>query len=211
MFGVSSGLLVLLLLFHGGCSEGVKDGEKVDIVCDPKIADQTVWWFRLMDKETMEFIAAFSAIRLKGELDSRYSHSKMKDKTLTLKAFKKEDSGFYSCMTIKNNQLFFGQVTKVQGIQEVKPPTARTTLVKPTVKTTPCESKNNASNLAHHLGCELMILIPLAAGSGLLLILLIITFIYCNRIRTRRCPHHHKRQPRNRPAGHRPLPHQPDF
>ncbi|KAG7229562.1 hypothetical protein INR49_012577 [Caranx melampygus] len=50
------------------------------------------------------------------------------------------------------------------------------------------------------LFCSTAILGPLAGGCGLLLLLLIITTVYCNHTRTRRCPHHYKRKPRTAPA-----------
>ncbi|XP_036444852.1 T-cell surface glycoprotein CD8 alpha chain isoform X4 [Colossoma macropomum] len=184
MFGLPTGPLLLLFLFHGACSETMKEGEDKDIPCDPK-SSGTVWWFRLINNAQLEFIASFSSSGDKkvGDLGSKFDHQKMKSsKILTLKGFKKEtDSGSYSCATINNNKLLFGSVTSLRG-------TPGTTL-----------------------GCELVILISLAAGNGLLLILLIITILYCNRMRTRQCPHHYKRDSQSKPAGHRPLSHQTEL
>ncbi|XP_036444847.1 T-cell surface glycoprotein CD8 beta chain-like [Colossoma macropomum] len=222
MFGFSTGLLLLLFLSNGAYSETMKEGEDKDIPCDPK-SSGTVWWFRLINNTQSEFIASFSSSGDKkvGDLGSKFDHQKMKSsKILTLKGFKKEtDSGSYSCATINNNKLLFGSVTSLQGTPDPKPetkvvPTTRATPEHFTTKSTvSCKPKDQERKpvRAVTLGCELVILIPLAAGSGLLLILLIITILYCNHIRTRRCPHHYKRHPRNKPAGHRPLPHQPEF
>ncbi|KAK6321018.1 hypothetical protein J4Q44_G00079940 [Coregonus suidteri] len=44
--------------------------------------------------------------------------------------------------------------------------------------------------------CDMIVWDPLAAGCGFLFLLLIITVCHCNRIRTKRCPHHYKRQQR---------------
>ncbi|XP_017569058.1 uncharacterized protein LOC108436849 isoform X1 [Pygocentrus nattereri] len=223
MFGFSTGLLLLLFLFNGACSEVLKEGEDKDISCDPSSSGQTVWWFRLKNNSVLEFIASFtsSGDKKAGDMDSKFDPQKMKSsKRLTLKGFKKEtDSGSYSCASINNNKLNFGSVTSLQGTPDPKPETkvVATTRETPerftTKRTVPCEPKNQGRKpvSAVTLGCELVILIPLAAGSGLLLILLIITILYCNHMRTRRCPHHYKRHPRNKPAGHRPLPHQSEF
>uniref|UniRef100_A0A3B4EIL6 Ig-like domain-containing protein n=1 Tax=Pygocentrus nattereri TaxID=42514 RepID=A0A3B4EIL6_PYGNA len=123
---------------------------------------QTVWWFRLKNNSVLEFIASFtsSGDKKAGDMDSKFDPQKMKSsKRLTLKGFKKEtDSGSYSCASINNNKLNFGPVTSLQGTPGDEKPVSAVTL-----------------------GCELVILIPLAAGSGLLLILLIITILYCNR------------------------------
>ncbi|KAL7844136.1 hypothetical protein SRHO_G00226750 [Serrasalmus rhombeus] len=154
-------------------------------------------------------------------MDSKFNPQKMKSsKRLTLKGFKKEmDSGSYSCATITNNKLYFGPVTSLQGTPDPKPETkvVATTRETPehftTKSTVFCEHKDQVRKpvSAVTLGCELVILIPLAAGSGLLLILLIITILYCNRTRTRRCPHHYKRHSQNKPAGQRPPSHQTEL
>ncbi|KAK6321000.1 hypothetical protein J4Q44_G00079760 [Coregonus suidteri] len=45
--------------------------------------------------------------------------------------------------------------------------------------------------------CDLIVWAPLAAGCGFLFLLLIITVCHCNRIRTKRCPHHYKKTAEN--------------
>ncbi|KAL6469856.1 hypothetical protein MHYP_G00209750 [Metynnis hypsauchen] len=223
MFGFSTGLLLLLFLIHGACSEELKEGEDKDIPCDPSSSGPTVWWFRLIKNTQLEFIASFNSSGDKkvGDIDSKYDYQKMKSsKSLTLKSFKKKtDSGYYSCVTLNNNKLHFGRVTSLQGTPDPEPETKVVTTTRATPEhfttksTASCEPKNQVRKpfSAVTLGCELVILIPLAAGSGLLLILLIITILYCNRIRTRRCPHHYKRYSQNKPAGHRPPSNQTEL
>ncbi|KAL6469858.1 hypothetical protein MHYP_G00209770 [Metynnis hypsauchen] len=223
MFGFSTGLLLLLFLFNGACSEVLKEDEDKEISCDPSSSGNTVWWFRLIKNTQLEFIASFTSSGEKkvGDMESKFNSQNMKSsKRLTLKSFKKKtDSGYYSCATINSNKLHFGRVTSLQGTPDPEPETKVVTTTRATPEhfttksTASCEPKNQVRKpfSAVTLGCELVILIPLAAGSGLLLILLIITILYCNHIRTRRCPHHYKRHPRNKPAGHRPLPHQSEF
>ncbi|XP_036444850.1 T-cell surface glycoprotein CD8 alpha chain isoform X2 [Colossoma macropomum] len=210
MFGLPTGPLLLLFLFHGACSETMKEGEDKDIPCDPK-SSGTVWWFRLINNAQLEFIASFSSSGDKkvGDLGSKFDHQKMKSsKILTLKGFKKEtDSGSYSCATINNNKLLFGSVTSLRGTPDPKPETT----VVPTTRATPEHFTTKSTESWTTLGCELVILISLAAGNGLLLILLIITILYCNRMRTRQCPHHYKRDSQSKPAGHRPLSHQTEL
>ncbi|KAM6980665.1 T-cell surface glycoprotein CD8 alpha chain [Aplochiton taeniatus] len=89
----------------------------------------------------------------------------MAKNTLIINPFNKEkDSGAYSCASLNNNMLYFGEVTRLHA--------------KPVAKE----------------ACDPRMWGPLASGCGLLFLLLIVTICYCNRIRTRRCPHHYKRQ-----------------
>ncbi|XP_066502638.1 T-cell surface glycoprotein CD8 alpha chain [Hoplias malabaricus] len=221
----STGLLVFLFLIHGGGSKEVKEGEDVEITCDIKTSGQNIWYFRVKHNMEIEFIMSVSDFGQKkgGVMDRKFET--VKGKVYKLKNFQKEmDSGSYSCLFIKGNMMEFGHVVSLTGTPDPKPkiPTTvnppRTTKAEiiTTKSTEVCVHKNQANKVDSvfskvNMGCELVILIPLAVGSSLLFILLIITIIYCNRIRTRRCPHHYKRQPRNKPAGHRPLPHQPEF
>ncbi|MEQ2250977.1 hypothetical protein ILYODFUR_006374 [Ilyodon furcidens] len=125
------------------------------------------------------------------------------DFVLTVKSFNKtNDNGMYSCASlVKGNELKFGPVTTHRVPEKtIKPiPTSKANEVPTTsqTSTTPrsclCPDRNN---LGSSMSCAPIILGPLAGGCGLLLLLLIITILYCNKIRTRRCPHHHKRKMR---------------
>ncbi|KAI4901498.1 hypothetical protein NFI96_012299 [Prochilodus magdalenae] len=201
------GLLLLSVLFNGACSQELKDGEDKDISCKLSQAGQTVWWFRLVNNTQLEFIASFSStgdLKLKG-LDGKFDYQKMKSSTtLTLKSFNKaSDSGSYSCATINSNRLFFGSVTNLRGTPEPKPETKvvpRTTAAPAhiTAKTTvSCEQKTQEKKSLSEasMGCQLVILIPLAAGCGVLLILLIVTSVYCNIIQHNCLPLHQVSEP----------------
>ncbi|XP_062868157.1 T-cell surface glycoprotein CD8 alpha chain [Trichomycterus rosablanca] len=189
----------------------VKEGESTDIQCDTR-QEKMVSWFRMSENGPVNFIASFSNGALKSGISTKFT---LNGKRLTIVKFeKKDDAGAYSCVSINNNQLFFGEVTHLSGEPEPKKITRAPITTAPpnpvTIKTTtvackPKETKLDVK-LDVKLGCELQIFIPLAAGCGVLFFLLLITILYCNHIRTRRCPHHYKRQPRSLPAGHKPLP-----
>ncbi|XP_061118076.1 T-cell surface glycoprotein CD8 alpha chain-like [Conger conger] len=104
---------------------------------------------------------------------------RIRQNTLTLKEFQKaRDSGIYYCSSFNNNILNFGKATHIDGVPV----------------------------LHSKIKCELMIFAPLAGGCALLILILIITICYCNRIRTKRCPHHYKRRPKNSAAVRQAMP-----
>ncbi|KAF1391335.1 hypothetical protein PFLUV_G00041050 [Perca fluviatilis] len=133
-----------------------------------------------------------------------FSDSKMQQNILTLKSFNKtQDSGAYSCASLKGSVLHFGVTTRLVGekaeVAVVEAPQATTTEQNlcTTAATCVCNNINEQGETSPQMFCTPIILGPLAGGCGLLLLLLIITTVYCNHIRTRRCPHHHKRKRRS--------------
>uniref|UniRef100_A0A8D3C2X5 Ig-like domain-containing protein n=1 Tax=Scophthalmus maximus TaxID=52904 RepID=A0A8D3C2X5_SCOMX len=64
----------------------------------------------------------------------------------------------------------------------------------PTTTACACHNSNRQGETGLPVFCSIIILGPLAGGCGLLLLLLIVTTLYCHRIRTRRCPHHYKKK-----------------
>ncbi|XP_071349174.1 T-cell surface glycoprotein CD8 alpha chain [Trachinotus anak] len=202
-------LLVMLVFYPQTASEvtdkQVKEAEKVEIGCEVSKMFSTLMWFRVLDTSGMQFIASFdkdgklkNTLTLPAEFDS----TRMGDRVLTLKSFSRaRDSGLYSCAVIRGSALEFGGGTRLRGVEVATKPTQAIT-VKPNLPTTTacvCNSKYKPGEVRLPVPCSPIILGPLAGGCGLLLLLLIITALYCNRVRTRRCPHHHKRKPRMMP------------
>ncbi|XP_038552330.1 T-cell surface glycoprotein CD8 alpha chain [Micropterus salmoides] len=203
-------ILVILVFYQkitSGAVQTIKEGDPVDISCKPGEMGTMIIWFRVLDNSGMEFIASFSTSgMLKKSTDSfsnMFMDSKMKQNILTLKSFNKaRDSGIYSCGLLhKGTELKFGEVTRLVGVEV--PAEATRTTAKPSQCTSTtacvCNNDNKQGTTNPSLFCPSIILGPLAGGCGLLLLLLIITTLYCNKIRTRRCPHHHKRKPRAAP------------
>ncbi|XP_053266988.1 T-cell surface glycoprotein CD8 alpha chain [Pleuronectes platessa] len=202
-------MLVILVFYQtsaSGTSEIVlKEGDTFEIKCEPPGAYSMVIWFRVLEKSGMEFIASFD---MHGKrkltptaLSSNVDDSKMDKRVLTLKSFNKaRDSGAYGCACIKNNELIFGKETRLKGekkaVVATRAPLVTTGTPNPPVTTKACVCETSPS-----IYCSTIILGPLAGGCGLLLLLLIITSLYCNQIRTRRCPHHHRRKPRTMAHG----------
>lgn len=195
---------VILLLFCQTISSAsgkvIGDGERVEISCKPPITGSTVFWFRVVDNAHMEFIVAFTGKLMKTEMDLKiFEASQSSETVLILKSFNKVlDSGTYGCATINRNQLMFGTVTRLAGPD---PPKTTATSVPLTTNSNPTTTKSCACNTEKvekrnpALSCDPLIWGPLAGACGLLTHLLIVTICYCNRIRTRRCPHHYKRRP----------------
>ncbi|XP_028301652.1 T-cell surface glycoprotein CD8 alpha chain [Gouania willdenowi] len=190
----------------GVCKDvNVVEGEPVEIKCNSGQGSVIVW-FRVLDSSGMEFLASYlysGALKTPSPSFSEIFNSKTSNQNkLNLNAFnKKRDSGIYSCGSlIKGNELKFGEVTRLIEAQKT-PKTESTTKAaleltdkpKPFVTSAPCMCTDTGSSVTF-LSCDLRVLIPLVSGCGFLLLLLVITILYCNRIRTRRCPHHYKRQ-----------------
>ncbi|KAK5872857.1 hypothetical protein PBY51_013519 [Eleginops maclovinus] len=200
-------ILVILMIFReitsgAGVDMAIKEGKPAQIECEPREKGTLVVWFRHLDRTGMEFLASFTnngVQKVTGNSFSQlFSHSKEWPIYLTLKSFNQfRDSGVYCCASLKNSELKFGNATrlvleKVKVVKETSPPTQLNTCT--TALPCVCEHTNQ-QDTTPEMFCSLIILGPLAASCGLLLILLIITTFYCNHIRTRRCPHHYKRKP----------------
>ncbi|XP_024284270.1 T-cell surface glycoprotein CD8 alpha chain [Oncorhynchus tshawytscha] len=207
---VQKWMQTLVLLFF--CQETLQlssltektDGERVEITCAPvsKTKSNMVIWFRVQDNAGMEFIASFST---KDGMKKTYfnnevfSEEQIKKNILILKAFKKaRDSGVYSCASINGNALVFGEVTRLAGPAPMTTTTTTTTPMTTTIELTSSTTAKSCKvgKVDPTASCDLIVWAPLTAGCGFLFLLLIITVCHCNRIRTKRCPHHYKRQPR---------------
>lgn len=211
-------LALVILLFHQKVTSGAytvktpSEGEEVDIMCDPMDKGSMIVWFRLLDKSGMEFIASFAPngiLKAPKPLPSTFKSAKMNQHILTLTRFNGvEDSGVYGCASlVRGNELRFGGAIRLNARKPpVEQPKIVTTKPSPVVQTTtPCVCPK-PREVNPSMSCPLIILGPLAGGCGLLLLLLIITTLYCNKIRTRRCPHHYKRKPRKMEPGKQVRP-----
>ncbi|XP_006784876.1 T-cell surface glycoprotein CD8 alpha chain [Neolamprologus brichardi] len=186
-----------------------KEGDRIDISCTPKntTGASMIVWFRVLSNH-MEFIGSFSKTGLKKasatNFDELYTYT---NNRLSLKSFKKTDAGLYGCASlIQGNTLVFGEITQISADKtEDKteaPPTCTTKPSVPKIVTCDCEGKTAGGKCSK----SPIMLGALAGGCGLFLLLLIVTILYCNRIRTRRCPHHHKRRPRTAPPAKEVMP-----
>ncbi|XP_038133804.1 T-cell surface glycoprotein CD8 alpha chain isoform X4 [Cyprinodon tularosa] len=197
-------LLILLLYPKIPSAVEVGEGQSQEIKCSPPNEGSITikFLFRVLDKSGMEFIGSFSKTGVAKETGASYNSLSVKYSEpsfiITVKKFNKEkDSGIYSCASlVGGNNLQFGDVTTLKGKHKatMKPPEIQapaTTQASTTRRSCDCTIRVNSDP---SLFCAPIILGPLAGACGLLLLLLIVTFLYCNRIRTRRCPHHYKRK-----------------
>ncbi|XP_061642048.1 zinc finger matrin-type protein 1-like isoform X3 [Phyllopteryx taeniolatus] len=182
-----------------------KDGQKIEVSCKPSDVGSMVMWFRVVDKSGMEFLASYTNNGMQKSTSdsmSNFSDLRIREDIIILKSFSKaRDSGIYSCASLKNNQLKFGDITRLTGENDgvSKPPEAPTVKLNPSTTTLPCACEN-VTKQGHSMLCNPIILIPLAGSCGLLLLLILIIVVYCNRVRTRRCPHHYKKRPQKKIA-----------
>ncbi|KAK7131433.1 hypothetical protein R3I94_016534 [Phoxinus phoxinus] len=214
MYQIFIGFCVSLSLFYGVSAKIYKEGESVRVDCDLKQSGTLTFWFRINDKGA-DFLFTVRNVDIKENLLPKEKYTVTTDKNsgkvhLDIKSFeKKADSGVYTCATMNSNKLFFGGLTEIEGEPvpdprtQPPPPILVTTTKSTTIS--PCSCIKKAEQKPRFM-CEIWILSSLASGCALLLILLIVTILYCNRLRTRRCPHHYKRQPQPRHVGHAKLP-----
>ncbi|XP_061119379.1 T-cell surface glycoprotein CD8 alpha chain-like [Conger conger] len=195
-----------------------KEKEKVPINCDPPIKGSVITWFRVRE-DKIDFLGTFTRTgeEKKNAYPTLFSTERIRQNTLTLIEFQKaRDSGTYYCSSFNNNILNFGKATHIDGVPEAKPTTMTApppALPRPrpsnsTCFSVPCTCKRpmDIKVLDSKIKCELMIFAPLAGGCALLILILIITICYCNRIRTKRCPHHYKRRPKNSATVRQAMP-----
>ncbi|XP_018598078.1 T-cell surface glycoprotein CD8 alpha chain [Scleropages formosus] len=193
--------IFILILFHLHCAHQqltlYDEGQAVSISCTVKGSGSTVFWFRVL-RNGMDFIGSFNA---DGTPKVQYDTSifdYIKSNKLTVKSFrKKRDGGTYSCVSINANKLIFGEPTVIEGHPDPIPTvkaTPKTTLSTTTRQVCSCPTLSKA---IPSVGCQVLVWAPMAAACGLLFLILILTICHCNRIRTRRCPHHYRRKPKN--------------
>nr|UYI36869.1 CD8 alpha [Lateolabrax maculatus] len=221
--------ILVILVFYQKITSGageetvVKEGEAVDILCSPGEVSTLIVWFRMLDTSGMDFIATFTKHGMTKatatHYSSKFNDAKIQQNILTLKSFNKaRDIGTYCCATLyKGVELRFGKVTRLVGEKKVevavRAPVTTTTTTKQNLCTTGpacvCNTDKHQVETTPSLSCTPIILGPLAGGCGLLLLLLIISTLYCNKIRTKRCPHHYKRKLRTMPPGKQTMTNRP--
>uniref|UniRef100_A0AAY4AC67 Immunoglobulin domain-containing protein n=1 Tax=Denticeps clupeoides TaxID=299321 RepID=A0AAY4AC67_9TELE len=173
----------------------VSEGSDVEISCDKDIAS-LLHWFRVTDAGGVEFLLSFKGDEVKVQSLPSNIEPKGGGRSLVVRDFRRRrDGGSYTCTRINNNQLEFGRVTVLEPPPVQTICTTRPTTVK-TVAAPPCEfpDKKGSFSSVSYGRCEIHIFSSLVAASGLLLMVLIATIIYCSKMRTRRCPHHYRKQ-----------------
>ncbi|XP_077429172.1 T-cell surface glycoprotein CD8 alpha chain [Vanacampus margaritifer] len=205
--------ILATLLFYNKLTAGAsialesKEEQSIEMTCKPSESGSMIMWFRVLDKSGLEFLASFSNNGIlksaSKSFSSIFSDLRIREGVLTLKSFHKgRDSGIYSCASLKISELKFGNVIrlteKIEAVSQA--PVAPIDKLKLPTTTLPCACEN-ATKQGESMPCNPIILIPLAGSCGLLLLLVFIIVVYCNRVRTRRCPHHYyKKRPQKKTA-----------
>lgn len=190
----------------------VPDGSDAEVSCRVTEYGTSVVWFRVVDGSVTEYMASVTPVnptvrRYGPGFPLRLDTSRLSSNILILKNFRgSADAGIYSCASFSKD-MKFGPITRLQAVKVEKPAPPPVKATPPTeprpLPTSPassaCPTPSAAADPTH---CSLLILAPLAGGCGLLLLVLLCTILYCNSVRTRRCPHHYKRKPRAAPGKH---------
>uniref|UniRef100_A0A672MBZ7 Ig-like domain-containing protein n=1 Tax=Sinocyclocheilus grahami TaxID=75366 RepID=A0A672MBZ7_SINGR len=197
MYQICIGFCVILSIFDGCFSHTFyREGQEVIIDCDPKQHSVITFWFKI-NKSGAQHLLTFKGMDVKDNVDQeKYSLNKNAPSkvSLAVKDFKKQtDSGVYTCAAMNSNKLFFGEPMEIKG--EPDPAT-------PPPKIDPAPPKTTTTDPKPSINRETWILSSLACGFVLLLILWIITILYCSHLRTSRCPHTCIIQPHTTPADH---------
>lgn len=103
---------------EAGGAQKPQEGHLVEIKCNPSEKSSFVIWFRVLDTSGMEFIGSFTANGMVKStyISSRFTYTKIDQHIISLKKFNSVfDSGTYSCASFKNNELHFGEVTRLTG------------------------------------------------------------------------------------------------
>uniref|UniRef100_A0A673IAW8 CD8 alpha n=1 Tax=Sinocyclocheilus rhinocerous TaxID=307959 RepID=A0A673IAW8_9TELE len=207
MYQICIGFCVILSLFDGCFSHTFyREGQEVIIDCDPKQHSVITFWFKI-NRSGAKHLLTFKGTDVKENVDKeKYSLNKNAPSgKVSLYRFHKNEKknskniGHYSCIHNRFAYIFVADPATPPPKLDPAPPKTTTPVI-----TTKAQCKCAKQDPKPSINCETWILSSLASGCGVLLILLIFTILYCNRLRTRRCPHHYKRQPR--PAGHAKLP-----
>ncbi|XP_056130721.1 T-cell surface glycoprotein CD8 alpha chain [Lampris incognitus] len=202
-------ILVFLLCCQKSASQAQisREGARVEIQCTLSTRASQVIWFRLSGNSGVQYIASFhngNLRNLSSAFGSIFAAHENSQNTMVLKSFSQSrDSGTYSCGSVHKSTLHFGEVRRLAGEEPLEmttqePPPTTT----PMLSTSPvtCAPKIKHEKVGSPVLCNSILLASLGGGCGLLLLLLIVTVCYCNRIRTRGCPHHYRRKrPANAP------------
>ncbi|XP_072354066.1 T-cell surface glycoprotein CD8 alpha chain [Scyliorhinus torazame] len=179
----------------------VDEGSKATIACS-LVADEGVHWFRQGKKPDPEFLVYISGIGAQNPAaKDKYSVAKSSQKvSLTVKDFRKEDSGKYYCLMAKNRALKFGKTQEyyVEEVATTPKLTTTSTTTKKTVNTPENIERTPTKPVIHQdgLSCHMIIWAPLAGGTLLLLLaLILVSIVYCRTPRRRRCQHQFRKRP----------------
>ncbi|KAL2099596.1 hypothetical protein ACEWY4_003990 [Coilia grayii] len=183
-------IFILMCFFHACTPEIVPDGQREKVICslkkDPSL---TIMWLRATENDGIRFLVSYKNNKMVAKTMPTFIETENDGYTLIIKSFKKQtDSGKYNCATYNANTLTFGTASHLEGkpdpipTKKPKTPTVRTTCTTATAATATaaCVCPRGMKKGDPEKACELLIWAPLAAGCGLLLLLLIAVSIICN-------------------------------
>eukprot|EP00075_Anas_platyrhynchos_P022832 XP_027312085.1 T-cell surface glycoprotein CD8 alpha chain-like [Anas platyrhynchos] len=193
---------LLLLLSLGLCEYGIGilghlfHGERpLELECTNS-QDSGVTWIRQDKAGTLHFIVYISALSkptFKGSQATslRFEASKSgKSYWLTVKSFETQDEGTYFCTINYNHTLYFSSglpaffpvTTTVAPVKTVPPTTQGSQVTKRDVCLQSHESETSKEKELNFF-CEIFIWVPLTGACLLVLLILVITVVLCQKTR----------------------------
>ncbi|XP_052537386.1 T-cell surface glycoprotein CD8 alpha chain-like isoform X6 [Tympanuchus pallidicinctus] len=193
-----------------------QEGQRLELECLPYNKDSGVSWIRQDKDGKLHFIVYISVLSRttypgSKTTSSQFEGSKQENSfRLVVKNFKAQDQGTYFCFSNINQELHFssGQPAFFPVTTTSAPTTPATTnqssqITKKDICMQSSDPETSNKNMLNFY-CEIYIWAPLAGACLVLLVVLVVTIVLCQKTRRRRC--RCKRPPNGKPGAKPSVP-----
>ncbi|XP_044303209.1 T-cell surface glycoprotein CD8 alpha chain [Varanus komodoensis] len=165
---------------------------EVQLMCNPHYSDTGVYWV-LQRKDLSAHFILHVSIRSKMTPEHKRGYKAERSGNyyqLTITSFEEENQGFYYCIVHRNQELYYSSGLEVYRQVQLTPtptiPKQVSTRSKGLVTEKGMGSPSSETETQSLIKCELYIWVPLASGSLVLIILVIILSVCCGLRRRRK-------------------------